>query len=164
MARERSLTGFVALFALIFSALQFAYLKAGAPADYWLVERATVDASAYLFGIVDPSASVRAEGTRLVSPAARMSVLRGCEGTELYLLWIAAVLAFPSAWLRKAACLVAGLAVAYGLNQARLMALFYVVRDYRQYFELAHGYVAPTLLVLLLGLLFWQWTANAKAG
>ncbi len=161
MKTRGSLPGFLLSFVVVFTCLQIAYLEAGRVADYWLVERATVAVAAKLFSVVDPSADVQAAGTRLVSPQARLSVLRGCEGTELYFLWIAAVLAFPASWRRRAVGLAVGLLAAYGMNQVRLMGLFYVVRDHRPHFELAHGYLAPTLLVILLGFMFWRWTNSA---
>lgn len=135
-------------------------VAAGTAFERFLIDTATVGVAAAAIDVVDPAAAVRAVGSRLDSGAARLNVLRGCEGTELYCLWIAAVLAFPATAAARATALVAGLGFAYLLNQARIIGLFYVVRDARPAFELAHGYLAPTLLVVLLALAFWWWAGR----
>ncbi len=163
MPPRTSLLVFVLLFGAGFSVLQLAFLNAGRSAEYWLVDRATVAVAAFVIGVLDTPARVRAEGPRLISPEARLLVLRGCEGTELYFLWIAGILAFPAPWRYRVAGLLAGILAAFCLNQVRVVGLFYIVRDYRQHFELAHAYVAPTLFVVLLGLMFWRWTAAVPA-
>jgi exosortase family protein XrtM len=152
------------LFVALFVALQGGLVAAADSAtERFLIDTATVRVAAAAIQSVDPHAGVRAVGSRLDSSAARLNVLRGCEGTELYVLWIAAVLAFPASAAARATALVAGLAFAYLLNQARIIGLFYIVRDARPAFELAHGYLAPSLLVVLLALAFWWWAGRTMA-
>jgi exosortase family protein XrtM len=154
---------FLLLFVAIFLALQGALLlSAGTRVERFLIDTATVRVAAGAITLVDPGAGVQAVGSRLDSGTARLNVLRGCEGTELYCLWIAAVLAFPATAGARAKALAAGLAAAYLLNEARIVGLFYVVRDARAAFELAHGYIAPTLLVVLLALGFWWWAGRTR--
>lgn len=152
------------VFVALFVALQGGLLVAsGSAVERFLIDTATVRVAAAAIDRIDPDAGVRAVGSRLDSGAARLNVLRGCEGTELYFLWIAAVLAFPATAAARATALLVGLAFAYLLNQARIIGLFYVVRDARPAFELAHGYLAPTLLVVLLALAFWWWAGRTMA-
>jgi exosortase/archaeosortase family protein len=153
---------FVGVFAAVFTLLQLALLLAGeAGPQRWLVDVGTVQAAGFIMAWLDPAAGVQAEGHRLVTATARLNVLRGCEGTELYFLWIAAVLAFPARRACRAWGLLGGLALAFGLNQARVIGLFYVVRDYPTAFALTHGYLAPLGLVLILGISFWWWSSQA---
>lgn len=156
---------FLLVFAGSFMVLQVAYLQAeGTRLERWLIDIGTVRAAAALINGLDPLASVHADGPRLVSPAASLNVLRGCEGTELYFLWIAAVLAFPAPWLTRLGAMSGGLGAAWMLNQLRIVALFSVVRDHRPWFALFHGYVAPALLVLLLGLGFAWYVRRIRPG
>jgi exosortase family protein XrtM len=146
---------FLIVLVAAFVTLQVAFLGAeGTRIEHWITHLGTVRAAATIINTVDPGSGVRADGPRLASPAVGLNVLRGCEGTELYFLWIAAVLAFPAAWSRRLPAIVAGLAAAWALNQLRVIGLFYVARDHHGWFALLHGYVAPVLLVLLLGLGF----------
>jgi exosortase/archaeosortase family protein len=156
---------FLLVFAGSFMVLQVAYLQAeGTRLERWLIDISTVRAAAALINGLDPLASVHADGPRLASPAASLNVLRGCEGTELYSLWIAAVLAFPAPWLTRLGAMAGGLGAAWMLNQLRIVALFSVVRDHRPWFALFHGYVAPALLVLLLGLGFAWYVRQIQPG
>jgi exosortase family protein XrtM len=146
---------FLIIFATVFTSLQLAFLGAeGSRIEHWVIDLGTVQAAATIINTIDPAAAVRAEGPRLASPGVSLNVLRGCEGTELYFLWIAAVLAFPAPWSLRLPALVAGLGAAWALNQVRVIALFYTARDHHGWFALLHGYVAPILLVLLMGLGF----------
>lgn len=150
-----AITRFLLVFAGTFVVLQMAYLEAaGSRLERWLIDAGTVRPAAAIINVLDPLASVRADGPRIASAEAGLNVLRGCEGTELYFLWTAAVLAFPAPWIHRLWALSAGLGVAWMLNQLRIISLFHVVRDHRQWFGLLHGYIAPALLVLLLGLGF----------
>lgn len=129
-----------------------------------LIDQATVGVAAALTGLVFPADTVRADGYTIVSSRVRLSVLRGCEGTEVMFLVAAAALAFPASWRSRAFALICGLTLAYTLNQLRIVMLYYTVRDARRYFELAHGYVAPTVLVAVVALFFWWWaTASVTA-
>jgi exosortase family protein XrtM len=145
-----------------FTLLQVGYLALDeAFTRAWVVDFGTVRPAVAFMGWLDPSADVIAQGHRMVGPTARLNVLRGCEGTELYFLWIAAVLALPATWTWRVAGMAGGVFLAFVLNQARVIGLFYVVRDQPGFFPLAHGYLAPGLLVVLLGLAYWQWSARA---
>jgi exosortase/archaeosortase family protein len=89
--------------------------------------------------------------------------LPGCEGTELFVLLIAGVLAFPASWPAKLRGLALGLTLAFALNQLRVIGLYAVVRDHASAFDLVHGFVAPTALVVALGAYFWSWSGRAAA-
>lgn len=86
---------FLTLFTLAWSSAQ------GTALERLIIEQTTVATSARLIAWIAPGEEVRAEGARLVSTRARLSVLNGCDGTESVLLLVSAVLAFPVAWRRK---------------------------------------------------------------
>jgi exosortase family protein XrtM len=91
----------------------------------------------------------------------RLNILPGCEGTELFFLLIAGVIAFPATWRAKLAGLALGLPLVFALNVVRVAGLYVTVRDFPAQFELVHGYVAPTAFVALLGVFFLVWSAHA---
>jgi exosortase family protein XrtM len=146
---------FVVLFALLFGALQLALVKTRAPVADWLV--AAPAGWALARALPDDRVAVHANEVR--SARVRLNILPGCEGTELFFLLIAGVLAFPAPWRAKLVGLALGLPLVFALNVVRVAALYVTVRDFPAQFELVHGYVAPTAFVALLGVFFLAWTA-----
>ncbi len=132
--------------------------------EYDVVERAVVDIatvlpSAHIISALTPDEQVRAEGARLISPNVRLSVLNGCEGTECLLLLFAAIIAHRAAARDKAAALAAGFLLVYGINQMRIVTLFYVVRYRHDWFPILHGYIAPLFVTGVAAVFFYVWVA-----
>jgi exosortase family protein XrtM len=149
---------FVVLFALIFAALQLALVKTRAPVADWLVAAP----AARTLSLALPSDHVAARANQIYSQHVRLNILPGCEGTELFFLLLAGVLAFPVSWRAKLAGLALGLPLVFALNVTRVTLLYVTVRDHPAHFELVHGYIAPTAFVACLGVFFWWWTARAS--
>lgn len=150
---------FVGLFLLLFIALELVY--------YWsrdgLVERVLIDyvtvmPSAMLINIIEPLESVHAQGHRLISKTVRLSVLNGCEGTEAMLLLLAAILSFSANWKYKLIGIVCGIALVYFVNLGRIVGLYFALRHDQFLFDIIHGYIGPTLIILIAGLFFLGWT------
>jgi exosortase family protein XrtM len=150
---------FVTLFVVLFAALYALWTNArGTVVERIVIDVATVRPGAAIINSLTPQERVQPQGHRLVSPHARLSVLKGCEGVECLLLLVAAVLAFRAAsWRERLLGLLAGIALVYALNQLRIVALFYSYRFERGWFEILHAYVAPTLIVLVAGVFFLWW-------
>jgi exosortase family protein XrtM len=148
---------FVLLFALLFGALELALVKTRAPIADWLVAAP----AGWTLGRLAPGDAVTVAANQVQSTRVRLSILPGCEGTEAFCLLIAGVLAFPALWSAKLWGLAIGMPLTFALNQARVVGLYFVVRDVPAQFDLVHGYVAPTALVACLGAFFWLWTATA---
>jgi exosortase family protein XrtM len=148
---------FVVLFAVLFGALQLALVRTRAPVADWLVAAPAGWALARAL----PADRVTVHANEIRSARVRLDILPGCEGTELFFLLIAGVLAFPAPLRAKLAGLAVGLPLVIALNVLRVAALYVTVRDFPTQFELVHGYVAPTAFVALLGVFFLGWTALA---
>jgi hypothetical protein len=103
---------FVALFALIFAALQLALVMTRAPVADWLVAAP----AARTLSLAVPGDQVRARANQIYSTHVRLNVLPGCEGTELFFLLLAGVAAFPSSWRAKLVGLVLGLPLVFVLE------------------------------------------------
>lgn len=144
---------------VVFVALQIAY---GAARGTWVerlvIDTLTVKPAASLIRIFSPEVAVRAEGTRLKAPGGGINILNGCEGTEvMFLLYAAFVAAAMLPWRARIAGLLVGTVFVYGLNQVRILALFYAYRSDRALFDLLHGTVAPLALIVLTTLYFLYW-------
>jgi exosortase H (IPTLxxWG-CTERM-specific) len=86
-----------------------------------------------------------------------VSIEAGCNGVEATLVLLAAMLAFPASWSRKALGLVAGIAAVQGLNIIRVISLFYLGQWNREVFEWAHLYVWQALIMLDVLIVWLLW-------
>src|SRR5262249_31648104 len=130
-----------------------------APLPRWLA----AEPSGWLLARLVPEDGVTVSGNEVRSARVRLNILRGCEGTEVFFLFLAGVLAFPGRPRAKALGLAVGLRVVFARNQVRIAALYFTVRDFPEQFALVHGYVAPPALVACVGVMFWLWTARAAS-
>lgn len=145
----------LAIFVLCYTALQGGYARsAGTAVERFFLVEAGSKPAARLIELAQPHIGARAQGARIVAPGGGINIANGCEGTDIYFLLVAAFVAAPLAWRRRAAGLALGLALAFALNQARIVTLFQAFRSDRALFELLHTTVLPVLLVALIGLYF----------
>jgi len=147
---------FLAVFILLFAVLQTASVTSRHHVADWLV----ASPARYTLGALYPDDGVAVAANRIDSERVRLNILPGCEGTELFILLIAGVLAYPASWRQRLRGLAIGLPLAFALNQLRVVLLYGVVRDRPDWFELMHGYLAPTALVVALGAYFWIWSGS----
>jgi exosortase family protein XrtM len=130
-----------------------------------VVDKVTVEPSAWLISSIWPEHDVHAKGSRIISTTGNINVLRGCEGTETLLLLIAAVLAAGQSLRSVVVGIAIGSLLIYLVNQLRITMLFWVVANQRSSFELAHGYIAPLFVIGLAAIyyLFWLRHINDKS-
>jgi exosortase family protein XrtM len=150
---------FLAVFVATFAALQLATIGSRDYVADWLVAQP----AQLTLGALYPADGVVVDANRISSTRVRLNILPGCEGTELFILLLAGIAAFPAPWQAKLRGIAVGLPLAFALNQLRVVVLYAVVRDHMTAFELVHGYLAPTAFVAALGAYFWLWTGRASA-
>jgi exosortase family protein XrtM len=129
-----------------------------------LVHRFTVVPAAVLINVFLDGFNAVADGTRLVSGSVRLNVLRGCEGTEVVLMLMAAIAAALRPVGVSLMGLFAGIALIFAVNQLRILALFFVTAFHRDWFELIHGVVAPLLVIAAAAVFFLWWLGLARDG
>jgi exosortase family protein XrtM len=161
---------FAIAFVVIFSLLLggFEALR-GTAVERFLVETVILAPTAWLINTVTPAEQVQLIGRTLVSPdGANLHVTRGCEGVEMLLLLIAAILAFPSTLRQRLQGLLWGARLAYVLSITRLVLLHYILRYSPTLWQALHGLVLPLGPVLIMALYFLHWSrapaAAAHAG
>jgi exosortase family protein XrtM len=154
---------FALTFLLLFAELQYGYSACqGSIIEHWVLDVATVRPSAAAINFIFPEIKAQALGHKIVSQQGSLSVLNGCEGTETLFMLVAAILAFNTSWRHKLKGLAMGVVLIYGLNQIRIVALFFAAQQNRKWFELLHGTLAPTLIIVL-SVLFFMWWSNTPA-
>lgn len=154
---------FALVFIFVFFLLQYAYSTSrGSIVEHIVIDVATVLPSAAILNFIAPGEQVVASGHRIISPHGSLSILNGCEGTETIFLLFSAIVAFKASWRHKLKGAVLGFLIVYLLNQGRIIVLFFAAQKNRQLFDLLHGYVAPTLIIVLGSLFFLWWTSHAQ--
>jgi exosortase family protein XrtM len=118
----------------------------------------TVRPAARLVDLVAPAEHVRARGDRIQSRLAYVRVAQGCEGIDVMLMFVAAMLGASMTWRRKALGCAAGVTLIYFSNLVRVAGLWFCVRYWPSRFEAMHVIVGQTVIIVLAVLLFAGWT------
>ncbi len=111
-----------------------------------------------VINLISPGERVSAQGNRLISSYVRLSVLDGCEGTEVIFLLIAALLAFRSNWRHTLIGVGLGMSLVFILNVTRITSLYYALRFAKPWFDPLHVMIWPILIIMTVGLFFVWWS------
>jgi exosortase family protein XrtM len=121
----------------------------GTAFERFIVEDLVLVPTTSLINALTPDEHVQLIGRTIASPGgASLRVTRGCEGIEMFLLLVAAILAFPADFKRRIQGLLWGSLLAYALSISRLMALHYILRYSPGAWQALHGFVMPSPAVL----------------
>jgi len=151
---------FLALFALLMGAFE---TSRGTPLERLVTEGLILAPTVALVNAVTPNEHVAMVDRALTSPHVSLHITRGCEGIEMFLLLVAAMLAFPATLRHRAAGLASGLLLAWLLSVSRLTTLYYVLRDSPSWWDALHGLILPLAPIGLLSLYFLRWTTPRHA-
>ncbi|HMP90235.1 MAG TPA: archaeosortase/exosortase family protein [Kiritimatiellia bacterium] len=149
----RSLLIWVVLFAVTLTAYNASFhITSGIVVKYL-----QVIPSAWIIEQTLPDTRIRYSATTIHSPGIEVHLLRGCDGMEAWLLLICALLAFPMPWKHRAIGIVYGTALIFISNIIRISSLYHVVLRRPEWFDMAHGIVWQSVMVLLASgfVLFW---------
>lgn len=156
---------FLSLFAGVYVVLYVAYFAIPDALLRDVVHPALIlSPCAAIIDWIAPAETVRVARGSLISPLTSLHVVRGCDGSGLAFLLLAAIAAFPAPMKRKVAGLLAAVAVVVTLNIARIVALYFVSAHRAGWFAPLHNYYIPTALILSCALFFLAWTAHVVAG
>jgi exosortase family protein XrtM len=157
-------------FALAFVALSvlliggFEALR-GTVIERFLVETVVLKPTTALINLLTPGEHVELIGRKLISARGpTLNVTRGCEGIEMFLLLLAALLAFPASGRQRLRGLLWGSLIAYALSLTRLLLLHYTLSYRPALWEALHGLILPLGPIVVLALFFLHWTTAASAG
>jgi exosortase H (IPTLxxWG-CTERM-specific) len=102
-----------------------------------------------------------ATGTRLSGQGVSFELRNGCNGVWATIIFVSAVLAFPSSLRVKLWGVLLGFCAIFVLNLARVISLYYIVLYYPKLFEGAHIYVWQTVVIGAAVLLWLYWAQRA---
>lgn len=146
------------LFFLVFCALQLGWQTiCGGEISHSLIDRGIVAPTAFVAAALTPGLRVRAVGHSILGATGGVSVVNGCDGLEILFLLLAAFVAAPLPPRPRLVGILIGLPLVYALNTARILALFHARASDRELFDLLHGIVAPTVMILSIGAFYHAW-------
>jgi exosortase/archaeosortase family protein len=100
--------------------------------------------------------SVHVTGTHITGRMA-MDFALSCDAMDVYILFAAAILAFPAGWRRRAAALLVAFGALVLLNILRIVSLYFIGVHFPSKFEMFHMQVWPLVLVVLASGSFLAW-------
>ena len=96
-------------------------------------------------------------GTILSSNSFAVNIVAECTAVGPLVLFVGAVMAYPSPLISKGLGVLLGLVVRSAVNLARIMSLFWIGSTYPQYLSVAHLLVWQTAIILLAIVLWLFW-------
>lgn len=149
---------FVAVAAILYGLLHFLYhLIPDSTLRTTIYPNIIGHPSAAMINAITPERDIRIKDNKIISNKATLNIVRGCDGSGVWFMLIAAVIAFWSGIKQTFVGLLAGTAVVYIINQLRIVGLFYVVEYNRDWFDPFHVYFFPSLIILIIASLFLIW-------
>ncbi len=108
-----------------------------------------VRAGTALINAITPAEAVVARGNRIESSTTSIEVAQGCEGVDVMLMFLAAMVAMPLALRRKLVGSLVGIGVIYVANLLRLAGLWYCLKYTPSRFESMHVVVGQTAIIVV---------------
>lgn len=96
-------------------------------------------------------------GTILRSPRFAVNIRNGCNGVEAMVIFLAAVVAFPSPWRARIVGLALGILVIQAVNLLRVVALYYTGAYFPKWFDSSHTVIWQAIVILSAVLLWLFW-------
>jgi exosortase family protein XrtM len=116
---------------------------------------------ASVMNFINPNNGIYVTGNRLRTFGVSFEIIRGCDGIQGFFLIVCALCAYRMPIREKIPGLFLGLVLAYALNIARIVVLFYLYRGHSAYFDFAHQFVGQTITILFLGIFFIFWISRS---
>ena len=102
-------------------------------------------------------ASVSLDGNLVSLDGFAVRIIEECTGIFEVIIFAAAVLAFPTTWLKKLIGLVLGVPILYAFNVVRILVLLVVGRYQPSIFEFMHLYFWQATLILMITSVWLLW-------
>ena len=109
-----------------------------------------------------PDMPLQIQEASIRSPAVTLELRHGCDGVEVWLMLVTALLAYPMPWRRRTRGLAGGTLLVLGLNLVRIVSLFHIALSRPGWMAAAHEFGWPAVMVLsAVGFIFLQFESPA---
>ena len=114
----------------------------------------------------DTIATISFEGATQSNPVANiyksgnllMKIADGCNGLELFVLYIGFIIAMPANLIRKLSYAVLGIIIIHCVNLLRCAGLSILIEHLQPYFDIAHHYIFKMVIYSIIFLLWIQFS------
>ena len=148
----------VGLFIVLLGLLEGLYLLTSQSEAVVIFARTTAHLTAMALSVLGEA--VRVEGVSLYSPLLNMRRVSECTAITPTMVFVAAVLAFPSPVSVKLKGLLLGIVALYLINLVRVVSLYYIGTHAPDQAEFAHIVVWQAVMVLVAIGLWSLWAAR----
>jgi exosortase family protein XrtM len=131
---------------------------------YSAVPQALLSEYVYHYGMVEPSEAMinwalPAEhavgiGDHLESATVNLRIVRGCDGSGVVFLLVAAIVAMRMNAKKALLGIGGAVLLVYAINQLRIIALYVILSRWPACFTAMHVYFIPTLMILISTIYF----------
>jgi archaeosortase B (VPXXXP-CTERM-specific) len=148
---------FVFLFALYLAviALGYPWLTKRWFAGVEAITTATAAIEHAILSLVSDEASL--SGNLVYLGPFSVLIIEECTGVFEALIFLAAVLAYPTGWVDKLIGIGFGVPILYAINVARILVLLWVGRFHHELFEFMHIYFWQATLILMITSVWLLW-------
>ncbi len=101
-------------------------------------------------------------GDTISSSQFSVGIKQGCDAAEPMALFVAGILAFPSAVKKKVYGLFIGLAILFILNLIRIISLYYIGARYPELFDTMHLEVWQVIFIIIAMALWFFWLRSGQ--
>jgi exosortase H (IPTLxxWG-CTERM-specific) len=160
--RIRFALGFVVIAGVLFGIYTFPYQESGISERWfttYLSAYASVAGSA--LSLVEPGLQVHGQD---IIGRTSLRIVKNCDAMEAEILFLAAVLAFPSAWRKRLIGAALGALTIAVVNVIRIACLYQIGVHFPTAFEFVHLELWPLLLVVSAVAVFLVWATWARRG
>lgn len=87
----------------------------------------------------------------------KVNVSAGCDGLEVIVLFLIAIISFPVTIKKKYLIMIIGSLFLFFLNIIRIIALFYIGFKYNEHLDLFHHDIFPAFFIIIEFVIWYYW-------
>lgn len=99
---------------------------------------------------------------RMIQGRFSLQIVKTCDAMDVTILLVSAIVAWPGRWRQKAAAALAGTALIFATNVARICSLYFVGVHRPSSFDFIHLELWPAAILLLAVGFFWLYTERTR--
>ena len=125
-----------------------------------LISVLMVEPTLVLINLLTPAIDATGKGAAIVASGHAIEIVSACTGIEMHFMMVSAFMAFPLPWRSRLLGIATGILFVFGMNEARILVLFYAYLANEHLFATLHGILVPIVLIVSASLFFLWWTGR----
>ena len=125
-----------------------------------MIGQLQVRPATWLLTLTLPEREIRQQDSSICTLGMELELRQGCDGMEVWLMLVTALLACPIPLARRLHGIAYGTLLVFALNLVRIVSVFHIALKRPDWFVIAHEFIWPTAIVLAaIGFVFVQFEA-----